>query len=170
MSLKKKVARGFTLIELVIVIAVIAILAALLVPTIIGQAERARVSRAAGEVAEIGKALARIRTETGVSATTCLNLGNLACTTSAAAFVAASGATPCVANCGALLPACNGAAPGAVCWGGPYMAAPVANDPWGTAYAVSPVGTSGALQVKCLGANLADNACAAGTDDICKTF
>jgi general secretion pathway protein G len=125
--------RGFTLIELVIVIAVIAILAALLVPTILGQAERARISRAAGEVNEIGKALARLRTDAAVTGSlaayqTCLTLPNL---------LTSPNGTACPPNTGGAMPACSGVSAGTPCWGGPYLASVPTNDPWNRGYVIS---------------------------------
>jgi prepilin-type N-terminal cleavage/methylation domain-containing protein len=147
---KKKVARGFTLIELVIVIAVIAILAALLVPTILGQADRARMSRAKGEVAEIGKAFGRMRADTGAIGavgTSCYTFANLI-----------SAGVPAGAVCGANVTlACNNAAavPGSPCWGGPYMsaatAAKVQADPWNGTYSATYDQTTGSMTVKSFG-------------------
>ena len=117
--------RGFTLIELVIVIAVIAILAALLVPTILGQAERARASRGRADVANIAKNIARLRTDTGNSGSSCLTvLSNLGSATDPSA-------------CGtAATTLCSAITPGYVCWGGPYLLG-AANDPWNNPYTAS---------------------------------
>lgn len=142
--------RGFTLIELVIVIAVIAILAALLVPTILGQAERARISRAAGEVNEIGKALARLRTDTAVTGSaaayqSCLVLPSL---------LTSPVGTTCPPNAAATaLPACNTVSAGTPCWGGPYLASVPTNDPWNQAYIITAVAT-GQITVRSKGPDL----------------
>ena len=127
MNLKYPKTRGFTLIELVIVIAVIAILAALLVPTILGQAERARQSRGVADVANIGKAVARMRTDTGNSASTCLTV--LSILSEAQADTACGGPTA--------LPLCSSATPGDICWDGPYLELGNAVDPWNNPYTAS---------------------------------
>lgn len=57
--------RGFTLIELTIVVTIIAILAALLVPTILNQVEKARRSREIGSLKTIASAILRFHQETG---------------------------------------------------------------------------------------------------------
>jgi prepilin-type N-terminal cleavage/methylation domain-containing protein len=118
---------GFTLIELVIVIAVIAILAALLVPTIVGQVARARDTRALSDVGELGRAISRMRTDTSVSGTGCVDvLSNLT------ALSASTGCTPTGAF-SAGLSSCTTAKPGVPCWGGPYVAV-LPDDPWSAPY------------------------------------
>jgi general secretion pathway protein G len=116
--------RGFTLIELVVVIAVVAILAGFLVPMVLGQTARARQARARSDVNEYTRAFARLRLDTGSSSSACYtNMENL---TQEAA----------VADClGAITSKCNtlGHIPGDVCWGGPYLSA-VALDPWERPY------------------------------------
>ena len=168
---RKKAPRGFTLIELVIVIAVIAILAALLVPTILGQAERARISRARADVAEIAKAFARMRNDTGFISTNgnrtqaqldgCYSLDNLR-----------SATAPASDACGAALVACSAAQPGQLCWGGPYLSAQPL-DPFNTngtaAYGLVVNPTTNAITVRSVGPDTTDNNCAAGNDDICVT-
>jgi general secretion pathway protein G len=119
---------GFTLIELVIVIAVIAILAGLLVPTILGQAERARLTKAKSDTSELAKALARMRTDTASESAGCFVLANLQSTVA-----------PADDSCGAALPDCRATttAPGSRCWNGPYLPAGVtATDPWAQAYQI----------------------------------
>lgn len=119
---------GFTLIELVIVIAVIAILAALLVPTIIGQVERARNSRATSDVGELARAISRMRTDTGVSLSGCVDvIGNLTNATSPSGCQQSSGAFS-----GSQV-SCTIAKPPAYCWAGPYVSTSL-TDPWGNSY------------------------------------
>lgn len=134
---------GFTLIELVIVIAVIAILAALLVPTILGQGEKARVSRAKNNAAELVKALARVRADThfhhadpAVAIEDCYSIGYLAAGRSLATKTATEPACGDVdlMRCADQTPAEQGES----CWGGPYLhAAPDLKDPWGRPWVVT---------------------------------
>ena len=158
--LKNKAVRGFTLIELVIVIAVIAILAALLVPTIMNQTERARISRAGGDVNEIGKALARMRSNTSSTASGCYVVGNLT------AAAAPSGGAACSPPSGVTLNSCVGAAPDAFCWGGPYLPVVPSVDPWSKSYLVTYDATTTSITVTSYGPDAATG----GGNDIIKTF
>jgi general secretion pathway protein G len=122
---------GFTLIELVIVIAVIAILAALLIPTILGQVERSRTSRAENDIGELARAVARLRVDTGSSVTGCVDvLTNL---TAATGPTAACNPPNFPSNL--TLASCTDAfvKPGIWCWGGPYVGV-LPTDPWGDSY------------------------------------
>jgi len=56
---------GFTLIEVIVVIAVVAILAAILTPTIAKQIEDSRISRTKNETLVIGAAISDLRKDTG---------------------------------------------------------------------------------------------------------
>jgi general secretion pathway protein G len=144
-NISKRAARGFTLIELVIVIAVIAILAALLVPTILGQAERARMSRAKGDVSQIAMSIARLRTDTSVTTAVCLtNTSNLTLATAPADCRPDDGTGSPVAS----LQSCQDTTlvPGYVCWGGPYMTN-ILPDPWSAPYKVNLNTDNGAIEV-----------------------
>jgi general secretion pathway protein G len=126
MATRNKGARGFSLIELVIVITVIAILAALLAPTILGQIERARISRAKSDVNELAKIVARIRNDSGGTNASCLtDIYNIPTKVSPPGVCSPSGSTPDNA--------CTTANIGQACWGGPYTTV-VTNDPWNNAY------------------------------------
>lgn len=57
--------KGFTLIEMVIVLAVVAILAAVMVPIIATNIEQAKVARAAADVKTIAEAMVRFRQDLG---------------------------------------------------------------------------------------------------------
>ncbi len=57
--------KGFTLIEVIVVIAVVAILAAILTPTIAKQIQDSRISRAKNETLVIGAAISDLRKDTG---------------------------------------------------------------------------------------------------------
>ncbi len=57
--------KGFTLIEMVVVLAVVAILAAILVPTVAKHIEDAKISRAYNEVQVIGASIASLYKDTG---------------------------------------------------------------------------------------------------------
>ncbi len=151
---RKKATRGFTLIELVIVIAVIAILAALLVPTILGQAERARSSRARADAAQLAKSIARLRTDTGNTTTACLTvLANLTSATGAS--------SGCVPQGQSTLQLCNTATPGYYCWGGPYVTR-VVNDPWNLPYTATLDASTYSITVRSNGPNGTN----ADTDDV----
>jgi len=61
----KKKQNGFTLIEVIVVIAVVAILAAILTPTIAKQIQDSRISRTKNETLVIGAAIADLKKDTG---------------------------------------------------------------------------------------------------------
>lgn len=61
-----KESRGFTLLELAVVLAVIAVLAAVLTPLVTGYIDQARIARAQGDVNAISAAIQRVKTDTGV--------------------------------------------------------------------------------------------------------
>src|SRR5713101_3686857 len=61
-----KESRGFTLIEMVVVLAVIAILAAILTPIVTSYIERARVDAATNDVKKIAAAIVQFNTDTRV--------------------------------------------------------------------------------------------------------
>ncbi len=58
-------ARGFTLIEIMVVVVIIAVLAALIVPNVIGRAEDARVAKAQADIRTLESALAMYRLDNG---------------------------------------------------------------------------------------------------------
>lgn len=149
--------RGFTLIELVIVIAVIAILAALLAPAILGQVERARMSAEKRSIGELAKAYARFHANTGAwpylgrtwdpanpSDAASGGVDAAAYTASDTALHRAIGG----------LPGCNAGNFENACWGGPYigqgasMADISMRDAWGRVRMFSiipPVGLGGSV-------------------------
>src|SRR5438552_2279298 len=57
--------RGFTMIEMVIVLAIIAILAAVLTPIVVGYVDQSRVAKAQADVRTIGEAIARFERDVG---------------------------------------------------------------------------------------------------------
>src|SRR6266853_225769 len=61
-----KESRGFTLIEMVVVLAVIAILAAILTPIVTSYVERARVNTATNDVKNIAAAVIQFNTDTKI--------------------------------------------------------------------------------------------------------
>lgn len=131
--------RGFTLIELVIVITVIAILAALLAPTILGQVEKSRMAVEKRSIGELAKIFNRFHSETGGWP----YLGG-AWRASDPIAAASGGVDPTRFNAGdtALhrtigLPQCSPLNLDNACWGGPYVSAGSSmadvnmRDPWG---------------------------------------
>ena len=57
--------RGFTLIEIMVVVVIIAVLAALIVPNVIGRAEDARITKARADLRTLESALAMYRLDNG---------------------------------------------------------------------------------------------------------
>lgn len=64
-SCRLRRARGFTLIEIMVVVVIIAVLAALIVPNVIGRAEDARVTKAQADIRALESALAMYRLDNG---------------------------------------------------------------------------------------------------------
>jgi type II secretory pathway pseudopilin PulG len=113
-------------VEVLIVISTLAALAWLIVPTTLGDAERARISRAQSDVAELAKAVDRVRRDTGSHSAACL--AGLAHLTEAAPPRACG-------QPGRPLPVCADAKD-APCWRGRYLVS-VTKDPWNNPYSVT---------------------------------
>lgn len=133
---------GFTMVELIIAIVVIAVLAAILIPTILGQVERARISDAMEQVNQTAITFKRFFEDTGYwpYGNTVWN-PNPNGSPSVAPTSFSTGDTTLFANIAPtvtppLLP-CSQVNAGMSCWNGPYlgrgssMADPNMIDPWG---------------------------------------
>ena len=107
--------RGFTLLELVVVIIVLALLAALVVPQIFGRVSDARMTAARAQIALFATALDGYRLDNGAYPTTAQGL---------AALRERPVLPPVPAN-----------------WKGPYLRQEVPLDPWGRAYLYESPGT-----------------------------
>lgn len=111
MALKKAPARwrrsrsGFTLVEVLVVMIILAILAAVVVPRVVGRTEDARRARAVSDIEALGTALDLFKADVGEYPTTEQGLQALR------------------------------SAPGDVKnWNGPYLKKPLGADPWGEDY------------------------------------
>jgi general secretion pathway protein G len=108
-------ARGFTLVELLLVLVILAVLAAVVVPKFTKRSEQARVAAATTDVANLGTALDMFETDTGRYPTSDEGLKALM------------------------------EQPGNIKdWKGPYLKRPVMNDPWGNPYIYRAPGTHNA--------------------------
>ncbi len=106
---------GFTLIELLVVILILAILAALIVPRVVGKTGDAKIAAAKSDLATISSALQNFRLDNDRYPTTEEGLAALS-------TQPASGATN---------------------WKGPYLTKPVTVDPWQNPYQYQYPGSSG---------------------------
>lgn len=97
--------RGFTLMEMLVVITIIAILAALIVPQLINKADQARVAKAKSDIASLDTAIQTYRLEVGKYPSTDDGLNALVTQPSDAPN-----------------------------WKGPYVTHAIPNDPWGHPY------------------------------------
>ncbi len=158
---------GFTLIEVIVVIAVVAILAAILTPTIAKQIQDSRISRAKNETLVIGAAIADLHKDTGWWPYTNANgpagrvsriLGNSATVPLGAGSNAGNGATNWgtlgpqkpmsdylyynnpddnTGSSGQNEPGQDYPTTGEFKWNGPYIDRKLLDDPWGRSYVVN---------------------------------
>jgi len=120
----KTIARGFTLIEILVVIAIIAMLAGLVGPTVMSKLGTAKSKTAAIQIADIDKALDLFKLDVGRYPT---NLEGLQ--------------------------ALMTAPPTASGWNGPYLKGSLPSDPWGNPYRYANPGPNGGVQILSLGAD-----------------
>jgi len=147
--------RGFTLIEMAVVLAIIAVLAAVLTPMVTGYLDQARVVRATGDVKTIADALRLFYKDTGYYPVYS-SLANAKTGTTMAHELAGPGSAP--TNTGVWATYASNAStslitqlntnvfglstgsqvtnPGKVAYRGPYIGA-LDTDPWGNAYVVT---------------------------------
>src|SRR5262249_33431255 len=107
-------ARGFTLIELLVVIIILAILAAVVIPRVIGRTEDARIAKATSDISAIDSTLDNYKLDVGTYPSGDQGLGSLINN---------------VAN--------------SPKWNGPYLKNGLPNDPWGNPYRYKSPGDHG---------------------------
>jgi general secretion pathway protein G len=123
-SLASRAARGFTLIELMVVIAILALLAAVVGVNVMGRFKHAQAQAAALQIADIDKALDLFKLDVG------RYQGNAE---SLQALVTSPGSA-------------NG-------WNGPYLKGGLPSDPWGNPYHYANPGPNGGVQIMSYGAD-----------------
>lgn len=114
LSPKRDARRGFTLIELMVVILILAILAALIVPKVIGRQADAKRAKAASDISELDSSLQQYRLDNDAYPTSQEGLNAL-----------------------------RVAPQGAKNWRGPYLEKPIPPDPWGNPYVYQSPGPNG---------------------------
>jgi general secretion pathway protein G len=107
-------ARGFTLLELLVVILIVGLLVGIVAPRLLGQVSKSEVTAARAQLDAIDKAVQAYRMDTGRFPSTSQGLRALV-----------------------------GAPPDETKWRGPYMQSEVPPDPWGSAYQYRLPGTNG---------------------------
>jgi general secretion pathway protein G len=142
--------KGFTLIELAVVLAIIAVLAAVLTPMVTGYLDQARITRAQADVRTIADGIKLYRNDTGVypffdtiaaatSGATANIAGNksMVAGSNGAAISSQSGVTATTSlelyMNGNVMNRSTTAAPGKARFAGPYVGS-VDSDPWGNKY------------------------------------
>lgn len=105
-SFRKRLTRsGFSLIELLLVLVILSVLAALIMPRFTNRSEKARITAASTDIQNIGTALKMFEVDNGRFPTS------------------AEGITALLQQ-----------PPGVTGWSGPYLERKEFNDPWGNAY------------------------------------
>jgi len=123
-NLNKK--RGFTLIEIMVVVVILGILAILIVPNIVGKVDEARVTKAKADIATLESGLDLYRLDSGIYPSTEQGLQ---------ALEVKPTITPIPMN-----------------WKGPYQKR-LPNDPWGEPYQYRNPGTHGNIDIFSFGPN-----------------
>lgn len=108
MKLRRRLSAGFTLIELLVVMIILAILAAVVIPRVIGRTEDARRAKATSDIAALETALDAYKLDNGSYPTTEQGLQ---------ALVEPPNTDPVPKN-----------------WSGPYLKKGIPKDPWGNEY------------------------------------
>jgi len=116
---------GFTLVELLVVLAILTLLAGLVGPRVLGQLGGAKSKTAAVQIADIDKALELFKLDVGRFPSTEEGLKALA-------------ERPASVSTG---------------WAGPYLRGTIPNDPWGKPYKYQGPGAGGAVEILSLGAD-----------------
>ena len=118
------VARGFTLIEMLVVIAIIAMLAGIVGPAVMNKLGGAKSKTAVIQIADLDKSLDMFKLDVGRYPTN------------------AEGLQALVSQ--------PGSAPG---WNGPYLKGSLPTDPWGHPYRYANPGPNGGIEILSLGAD-----------------